>query len=393
MFDIRVEDIFSKDNMDEAIKRIIRRSRKEKRTEAMEFQKYWEEYGECMIRDIAEGDYQVLPYQCRWIRKQSGIGRRMLSIPGTRDKILQLATALELSKHFDTMFHRCSFGFRKNHSIQQAAEGCIRYANEGRWYVVDLDIEGFFDNIDHLVLQGLLEVNFRDKRIVKWICDIVKAKNCFKGSVYKRKKGVSQGSPLSPLLANIVLNELDWYMEKSGIRFVRYADDILLLDTCYARVKQDLYKVNSYMRKVLNLNINWDKTHFYPLYKTEYLGFEFDSTQGGYQLLIGKVKQEKLLNGIKEYIRKPFGDPVEWWNHIGSYNRGWINFYKKVKKENIIALTKQMDEEEIQAIRKRIDEEFHKKEERGAEMIEGIYTSSFVYNFLWYQKLKEGDNE
>lgn len=392
MFDIRVEDIFSRDNMDYAMKRVIRRSRGDKREEALEFQQCWEEYGECMIRDIAEGQYQVMPYQCRWIRKKNGNGTRMLSIPDTRDKILQLATAVELSKHFEEIFHRCSFGFRKDYSIQQAVDECIHYADGGNGYVADLDIEGLFDNIDHLVLRRLLEENLQDERIVQWIFGIVKAKNCIKGVVYKRKRGVSQGSPLSPLLANIVLNELDWYMEKSGIRFVRYADDILLFDTCYSRVKQNLHKVNCYMRKVLNLNINWEKTHIYPLSKTEYLGFEFERSKAGYQLVIGKEKQKELLSGIKEYIRKPFGNPVEWWNHIGSYNRGWINFYQKVKRANMMYLVRQMDKEEEQAIQERIEEEAYKKRGRGTELKSGIYSSSFVYNTFWYQKLGEDGN-
>ncbi len=391
MVNLVIEELFYEENMNCAMKRVIRRSKGEKRAEAEEFEEHWKEYGQCWVEDISNNRYHPTPYRGVWIPKKNGIDMRMLSIPATGDKILQLATAMELAKAFDRGFHECSYGFRKHHSIQQAVRRCVFYANKKKCFVADLDIKGFFDNIEHSVLIGILECNIRDKRIVRWIERIIKAGTLCNGRIVKKNQGISQGSPLSPLLANVVLNELDWYMEKQGNSFVRYADDIVLFCENLEEAEQSLRKINKYMEDKLKLQINWNKTYVYALEKIEYLGYQFQLADSGWKLKIGKEKQKELLFKVKQYIKdNQKGQSVGWWNRIGSFNRGWINFYRNVPKDNLLPIIREMDGLEQAEIREQMMKLHQRNRNHAHEAEQAFLVSAFVYNRIWYQRIMEG---
>ena len=391
MVNLVIEELFNEENMDCAMKRIIRRSKGENRAEAEAFEEHWKEYGQCWVEDISNNQYHPNPYRGVWIPKKNGIDMRMLSIPATGDKILQLATAMKLAKAFDRGFHECSYGFRKHHSIQQAVRHCVFFANRKKSFVADLDIRGFFDNIEHSVLIGILEHNIRDQRIVRWIERIIKAGTLCNGRLVKKNKGISQGSPLSPLLANIVLNELDWYMEKQSNSFIRYADDIVLFCENLDEAEQSLRKIDKYMEDELKLQINWNKTYVYALEKIEYLGYQFQWTNSGWKLKIGKEKQKELFFKIKQYLKDNRKDQsVEWWNRIGNFNRGWINFYRKVPGDNLLPIVKEMDALEQAEIREKMVNLSERNRNYTHDMKYAFLVSAFVYNEIWYQKIMEG---
>ncbi len=386
---LTLEQIFSKENMDYAIRRVIRRSHGANRADAREFAEYWDIYGNNLREDIAKGKYHTTPYLGMRIPKKGGSGVRMLSIPTTRDKILQLATGIKIAEYFDPLFHRCSFGFRKHCSIYKALKQCISYINSGMQYVADLDIEGFFDNIDHNILEKILERNVQDDRVIKWIQNIVKAGTYLEGTVTRSKKGISQGSPLSPVLANIVLNELDWYLHQEQILFVRYADDMILFCRNRDEAEQALRKANGYMGEWLKLKINWTKTFIMPIEKIEYLGYQFWNTEYGCRLKIGEERQKELFYKVQQYVDEPFEEPVDWWNKLAGFNRGWINYYQNAEKKMLMPVIEKMDEIEREEIQNKMQElrENHKRRFRKIE--NSIYASAFVSNELWYEHIME----
>lgn len=382
---LTIEQIFSKENMEYAVRRVIHRSHGAKRAEAVEFGEYWNIYGESLQADIIKGKYHSAPYMGVRIPKRGGSGIRMLSIPTTRDKILQLATEVKLAEYYDPLFHRCSFGFRKHCSVYKALKQCLKHINSGMEYVADLDIEGFFDNIEHNILEQILVETIQDKRIIKWVCNIVKAGTYLNGTVVRAKKGISQGSPLSPLLANVVLNELDWYLHEQHVLFVRYADDVILFCKCRREAEQALRNVHSYMTEKLKLKINWSKTYMMPVDKIEYLGYQFRITNYGCQLKIGDNRQKELFYKIRQYVDVPFDKPVEWWNRLGSFNRGWINYYQNAERKTLLPVIQQMDAIEQKEIQKKM-QELHKNRKRYYYKTQNsIYKSSFVSNEAWYE--------
>lgn len=259
---------------------------------------------------------------------------RLLGIPTVTDRMLQQAVLQIMTARFEFEFSNYSFGFRPNKNLHQAVLKAQGYINEGYQYIVDIDLKTFFDEVDHCYLMQLLYRKIKCQDTLKLIRKWLRSPILIKGKLVKRRKGVPQGSPLSPLLSNIMLHELDRELEKQGLRFVRYADDFSI----YAKTKATARKVGNaiyiFLKKKLKLTINREKSGIRRPVNFTILGFRFVPTyvkgeKGKYQLVVSPKSWEKLKQKLKTITRKTtpmsFDERIQELNNV---QRGWVNNYR-----------------------------------------------------------------
>lgn len=267
------------------------------------------------------------------IPKRHG-GKRLLGIPTTFDRMIQQAIHQELSPLFEPEFSEHSYGFRPGKSASQAILQARQYINQGYSYIVDIDLKSFFDEVNHDYLMNLIKCKVRDTQLLRLIWRYLRSPVQVEGKLQKRRKGVPQGGPLSPLLSNIVLNELDEELDKRGLRFVRYADDFsIFLKTSRAanRVKR---RITRYIEDRLHLKVNTGKSAIRRPLNYEYLGYAFESvyrkgTRGQYQLVVSGDSLAALKYKIKVITRKTI--PASFDERIDRLNllmRGWLHYFK-----------------------------------------------------------------
>jgi group II intron reverse transcriptase/maturase len=267
------------------------------------------------------------------IPKPNG-GKRLLGIPTVMDRMLQQAISQELSKVFDPEFSWFSFGFRTGKSAHQAVKQALLYINSGYQYVIDLDLKTFFDVVNHDILMSLLSRKVEDRIVLKLIRKFLKAGLMLDGVVNNRESGTPQGSPLSPLLSNIILDELDKELIKRGLRFVRYADDCSIFVKSEKAAKRVLKSITNFIEGKLKLKVNQDKTKICRPVNLIILGYGFVSTyqkgvKGQYQLVTSEKSIKKLKDRVKEVTRKTSPKTFdEMITELNSVTRGWVNYFK-----------------------------------------------------------------
>lgn len=292
-------------------------------------QRHWTRLKE----ELESGQYQPKAILGVSIPKRNG-GERLLGIPTTFDRMIQQAIHQELSPQFDPEFSPFSYGFRPGRNAGQAIRQAMAYINEGHGRIVDIDLKSFFDEVNHDYLMNLLKRKVKDPQVLRLIWRYLRSPLQVEGKMHKRRKGVPQGGPLSPLLSNIVLNELDQELGKRNLKFVRYADDFsIFLKTSRAahRVKR---RITRFIEEKLHLLVNTKKSAIRKPLGYEYLGFAFESTykkgdRGHYQLVVSHGSLEELKYKIKEITRKTY--PASFDERIERLNllmRGWLNYFK-----------------------------------------------------------------
>ena len=223
---ITLEEVLSPENMREACRRVMA-NKGAAGVDGMTVRQlpaHFERHGASIRAHIREGRYIPAAVRRVDIPKPNG-GTRMLGIPTAQDRVIQQAIAQVLTEHFDPTFSEFSYGFRPGRSAHQAVEQAQRYIAEGYSYVVEMDLAKFFDTVNHDRLMSKLEKHIEDKMLLRLIRRYLRTGIMTEGMVQARDEGTPQGSPLSPILSLIVLDELDKYLEKRGLRFTRYADD------------------------------------------------------------------------------------------------------------------------------------------------------------------------
>ncbi len=267
------------------------------------------------------------------IRKASG-GDRPLGIPTVMDRIIQQSIHQLLSPHWEKKFSQYSFGFRPRRSASDALRQSTEYINEGRHWIIDLDLKSFFDKVNHDKLMNLISNEVADKGLLQLIrkylqCDMVQ-----KGKLVKRRIGTPQGGPLSPLLSNILLDELDRELEKRGHRFVRYADDCSIFLTSKRSAERVLASITRFLEDKLLLEVNQKKTTIcrpvdFILLAHGYVSSYKKGDKGKYRLCIAKSSWQRLKEKIKVITRKT--SPIPFEERIIRLNRlmrGWLNYFK-----------------------------------------------------------------
>lgn len=281
--------------------------------------------GESLIKDLLEGNYQPQGVKQVEIPKPKG-GMRKLGIPTVRDRIIQQAIAQVLSPIYEREFSENSYGYRPGRNAQQALRQASEYVTEGRVVVVDMDMKSFFDEVNHDRLMYELSTKIGDKILLRLIRKYLQSGILLGGLISQRTKGTPQGSPLSPLLSNIVLDELDKELEKRGHCFIRYADDFSIYvrsQTAGERVKNS---ISRFITDKLKLKVNEEKSMVCEVDKTVLLGHTI--LKSGV-LVIAKENVERFKNSIRKITKRNRGISFE--QVISELNpklRGWFEYYK-----------------------------------------------------------------
>jgi group II intron reverse transcriptase/maturase len=284
-------------------------------------------------KQVERGTYQVYPIKGVEIPKSNG-KTRLLGIPTVVDRVYQQALHQVLQPIFEPDFRKHSYGFRPKRNAHQALQQSLENINSGYQDILDIDLKSFFDEVEHYILLELIYKKVKCKATMKLLRSFLRAPILINGKLQRRRKGVPQGSPLSPLLSNILLNELDKELEKRGHRYVRYADDFSIYvksKKSAKRVGNSLYK---FLRDKLQLPINRDKSGIRRPSTLEVLGYSFVPTykrgeKGKYQFIVKKSKWKEFKLKLKELTKKT--NPMSFDERIERINwliRGWINYFK-----------------------------------------------------------------
>ncbi|QDP85888.1 group II intron reverse transcriptase/maturase (plasmid) [Chryseobacterium sp. SNU WT5] len=276
-----------------------------------------------------------LPQPILGVEISKGNGKtRLLGIPTVTDRVLQQAVSQVLMPHYENEFSVHSYGFRPNKNARQAVGKALEHIHEGYPFIVDIDLKTFFDEVDHCILLNLLYRKVKCPITMRLIRKWLRAPILINGQLHKRRKGVPQGSPLSPLLSNILLNELDKELTKRKLRFVRYADDFSIYTQYKSHATATLKAIEKYLKTKLKLTINGEKSGVRKPVQFELLGFGFESTykkgdKGKYQLVVGKKAWTRLKERLKSLTRKTA--PISFDERIQKINevqRGWLNYFR-----------------------------------------------------------------
>lgn len=283
--------------------------------------------------EIGAGKY--LPQAIKGVTILKSNGKmRLIGIPTVGDRLIQQGIYQVLMPIFDAGFQKNSYGFRPNRNAHQAVNQSLQNINEGYQDIVDIDLKSFFDEVDHELLLTLIHRKVTCKQTLCLIRRFLRAPMLHKGVLSKRRKGIPQGGPLSPLLSNILLNELDIELEKRGHRYVRYADDFSIYVKCKTAARRVGNGIFQFLRDKLRLPINRDKSGIRRPSTFKVLGFGFvpiykKGVRGKYQLVVDNKAMARLKSNIKTITRK--SSPLSFDERIKRLNdlrRGWVNYFR-----------------------------------------------------------------
>lgn len=280
---------------------------------------------EQLIQSLLEGSYQPQPVRRVDIPKPGGNGTRMLGIPSVIDRLIQQAILQVLEPLYDPGFSESSYGFRPKRSAHDALKRASSYVEEGYIWCVDIDLEKFFDRVNHDILMSRLAKRIEDKRLLKIIRRLLEAGIMQDGVCTPRHEGTPQGGPLSPLLSNILLDELDKELERRGHKFCRYADD----QNIYVRSKragERVYQsVKQFLETKLKLKVNEQKSAVALVRERKFLGYRIQ-TDG--RLSMAPETKRRAQDKIRELTRRSQGRSFEEViAKLNTYLRGWLQYY------------------------------------------------------------------
>ena len=326
-----LEKILEKKNMNEAYKKVCA-NKGAGGVDGMELEeldgfirKNWNS-----IREQIRGrSYKPQPVRRVEIPKPNG-SKRKLGIPTVMDRVIQQGIAQIISPMCEPLFSDHSYGFRPNRSCEMAIKDMLMFLNEGYEWIVDIDLEKFFDNVPQDKLMSLVHNIINDGDTESLIRKYLKAGVMVQGRYEKTEQGTPQGGNLTPLLSNIMLNELDKELERRGLRFVRYADDCVIAVRCEASAKRVMYSITDWIERKLGLKVNADKTHITRPMNLKYLGFGFwkDSKTKEWKCRPHKDSVQKFKRTLKKLTERrksmAFAERVKQLNRV---IRGWINYF------------------------------------------------------------------
>ncbi|MCF2941950.1 group II intron reverse transcriptase/maturase [Paenibacillus alkaliterrae] len=336
-----LEQIVSRDNLNQAFKR-VKANKGSHGIDGMGVDallQYLKENGEAIKQSILDGTYRPNPVRRVEIPKENG-KKRNLGIPTVVDRVIQQAIAQVLTPIYEKRFSENSFGFRPKRSAHHAIRRSQENINDGYKYVVDMDLEKYFDTVNQSKLIEVLSRTIKDGRVISLIHKYLKAGVVVKHKFEETEIGVPQGGNLSPILSNIMLNELDKELESRGHRFVRYADDLLIFCKSRKSAERTLTNILPFIERKLFLKVNQEKTVVDEATRIKFLGFSFYQRKGETRVRIHPKSVTKMKAKIKELTSRS--------NGMGNDNRamklrryimGWINYFKIADMKTLLQST------------------------------------------------------
>ena len=295
--------------------------------------------GEDIRKAILAGEYKPQPVRRVEIPKDNG-KTRQLGIPTAVDRVIQQAIAQTLTPIYEPKFAETSYGFRPGRSTHDALRKSREYLNAGYAWTVDMDLEKFFDTVNQSKLMEILAKDIKDGRVLSLVHKYLRAGAIRCGRFEETKLGVPQGGPLSPLLANIMLNELDRELERRGHRFVRYADDMVIFCKSKASAKQTLEHIIPFIEGKLFLKVNREKTTVAYAGKIKFLGYGFYKGRKGFGLRVHQKAQAKMRKRVKELTsRRTVNDYEGWKQALKRFVVGWVNYFKLADMRQLLTST------------------------------------------------------
>lgn len=327
-----IDQILSQSNLKEAIKRVKANKGAagvDKRT-IYEIDDYFKKHQVEIKQSIRAMKYKPQAVRRVYIPKANG-KKRPLGIPTVVDRVIQQAISQVLKKIYDPEFSAYSYGFRPKRSSHDAMEQVLEYLDEGYQWVIDLDIEKYFDTVNHDKLISTLREQINDKTTLHLIRSFLKAGIMEDGLVKPNKLGVPQGGPLSPILSNIYLDKFDKELEERGLHFVRYADDCNIFVKSKMSADRVMKSATSWLERKLFLKVNATKTKVVRPTKSNFLGFTFFKTGEKWQCKPGDDRKKKLYEKLKLVLcrRKAVAMPLSLiFTKVNQIVRGWINYFR-----------------------------------------------------------------
>jgi len=327
-----IEWILQDRNIDEAIK-AVKRNKGAAGVDEMtvdELDAYFAHHREEIKSQIREGNYKPSPVRRVYIPKANG-KKRPLGIPTVTDRVVQQMVAQILSLGYDKYFSDNSYGFRPNRDAHQAIGKALEYLNEGCEWVIDLDIEKYFDTVNHDKLISILRERINDAKTLRLIRQFLRAGVMEDGLTSPSEEGVPQGGPLSPVLSNVYLDKLDKELESRGLCYVRYADDCNIFVKSEMAANRVMKSVTSWLERKLRLKVSATKTKVVRPTKSTFLGFTFWKSKAGWKCRPADDRKKRLYDKTRAILcrRKAAARTIKsTFMQLNWLIRGWINYYR-----------------------------------------------------------------
>lgn len=338
-----LEEILSASNLNRAYKQ-VKKNKGAHGVDGMEVEyllQYLKDNGDELRKSILDGKYRPNPVRRVEIPKDNG-KMRQLGIPTVVDRLVQQAVAQILSPIFEPQFAETSYGFRPKRSAHDALRKCKEYANQGYTYVVDMDLERFFDTVNQTKMVEILSRTIKDGRVISLIHKYLTAGVMNRGKYEETRLGLVQGGNISPLCSNIMLNELDHELERRGVRFVRYADDVILFAKTKRSAQRIMEHILPYIENYLQLKVNRTKTEVAYIREIKFLGYGFYPSNDGIKFRVHAKSISKMKAKVKEITSRNNGLGYEKLKlKLKQFITGWVNYFKLADMKK---LTKAIDQ-------------------------------------------------
>ena len=385
-----MEQILHKDNLNKAYKK-VKSNKGAGGVDGMsvdELLGFLKDNQEQLIQQIKDGKYKPNPVRRVEIPKETKGELRKLGVPTVVDRVFQQAITQVLTPIYEKQFSENSFGFRPNRGVHGALKQCQTNVNDGYVYVVDMDLEKFFDTVCQSKLIEVLSRTIKDGRVISLIHKYLNAGVISRGMFEKTDVGMPQGGPLSPLLSNIMLNELDKELTSRGHRFVRYADDCMIFCKSRKSAERTLNNIVPYIEGKLFLKVNRTKTCVAHISRVKYLGYSFYRYKGTCRFRVHPKSVIKMKNKIRELTDRYNG----WGNEyralkLTQFIRGWVNYFGMADMKSLLQANDEWLRHRIRTIYwkqwKKVKTKFKELKKLGVEK-EKAWICANMRNGNWY---------